>query len=87
MIEIAFKRHRINTDPSWCTSLDNLDIHILQLGLNEVYVIFGVSEIISLGLGKCHPFLKLSFARTSGCYRTFPPVKRETTDNKDLLTK
>ena len=70
-------KHRINTE-LWCHRvyflLDDLDINILQLCLDEIYIVFGVSEIISFGFRQGHSVLKLSFSRTSSCHRTFPPV-------------
>ena len=55
------------------TLLDDLDIDILQLCLYEIYIVFGVCEIISFGFGEGHSLLKLPFSRTSGCHWTFPP--------------
>ena len=57
--------------------LDDLDIDILQLGLYEVHIIFGVGEVISFGLRQSHPVLEFPFTRTGGRHRTFPPVWKE----------
>ena len=47
-------------------SLYDLDVDIFELCLDEVDIVFGVGEVVRLGLGERHSLLKLPLARAGG---------------------